>query len=130
MKKSLTIGFLARAANVNVETIRYYQRIGLLAEPVKPEHGYRIYPDSALQQLYFIARAKKLGFSLKEIADLLTLDGADCTQTQSIATQKLAAIKQKQSDLKSMSDLLEKLLQSCDENINKKRCPIIDVLSE
>jgi len=129
-KTSMTISRLGKAAGVGVETIRYYQRIGLLAEPVKPEHGYRIYPDSALQQLHFIAKAKKLGFSLKEIAELLTLDRADCAETQIIAKQKLLAIKQKQHDLKLMADLLEKLLKSCDKNVDEKHCPIIDVLSE
>lgn len=77
-RRALTIGRLAAAAGVNVETIRYYQRRGLLDEPNKPFQGYRHYPDDTVKRVRFIKRAQALGFTLEEIAGLLRLDGGDC----------------------------------------------------
>ncbi len=73
MSKPLTIGFLAGAAEVNVETVRYYQRFGIIDEPLKPFDGYRVYPPETVGRIRFIKRAKQLGFSLKEISELLEL---------------------------------------------------------
>ena len=78
MQKELTIGRLAALAGVSVETIRYYQRRGLLAEPRKPLGGHRHYPADVAKRLRFIKRAQTLGFTLEETASLLQLDGADC----------------------------------------------------
>lgn len=126
--QTMTISQLARRAGVGVETIRYYQRIGLIEEPAKPEQGYRTYPNETLARLHFILRAKELGFSLKEITDLLSLDGGDCSQTQQIANNKLEGIRSKIADLTSMADILEQLLASCQRNDASNPCPIIDVL--
>lgn len=126
--QTMTISQLAHRAGVGVETIRYYQRINLIEEPVKPEQGFRTYPNAILVRLHFILRAKQLGFSLKEITDLLSLDGGDCSQTQQIASNKLEGIRSKLADLTSMADILEQLLASCRHNDAANPCPIIDVL--
>jgi MerR family mercuric resistance operon transcriptional regulator len=74
MSEDLTIGALARQGGVNVETVRYYQRRGLLQEPPKPRHGFRRYPTKSVQRVHFIKRAQSLGFTLEEIQGLLGLD--------------------------------------------------------
>lgn len=127
---ALTISRLAREAGVGVETIRYYQRVGLLDEPPKPAQGYRVYPQQALGRLHFIARAKQLGFTLNEIKDLLLLDNADCRQTQDIASQKLESIRARISDLSAMAESLQQLIQTCQGAETAEACPIIDSLSK
>jgi MerR family mercuric resistance operon transcriptional regulator len=102
-KTTLTISRLAREAGLGVETIRYYQRIGLLEEPPKLAQGYRIYPDESLARLHFICRAKQLGFTLNEIKELLMLESSDCQQMQQIAKQKLASIQQRIVDLTAIA---------------------------
>ena len=82
--KPLTISHLAKAAGIGVETIRYYQRIGLLDEPPKPASGYRVYNKSVVARLKFIQRAKELGFTLGEIKELLSLDSDACGQTREL----------------------------------------------
>ena len=88
----LTISRLANMAGVGVETIRYYQRIGLLHEPEKPMQGYRVYPETAVSRLRFIQKAKTLGFTLNKIADLLALENRSCGDAQQIAQRKLAKL--------------------------------------
>lgn len=126
----LTISRLATLSGIGVETVRYYQRIGLIVEPPKPEHGYRIYPEEIIRKLKFIQRAKQLGFTLAEIRELLKLDGADCEQTREIASHKLVSIRQKIIDLTTMGTALEDLLSSCESNTLSNCCPIIDILSK
>ena len=109
----LTIGRLAREAGVNVETIRYYQRLGLIQEPAKP-----------------IKRAQGLGFTLAEIGELLALDGASCATTQQLASEKLGAIRAKLQDLSRMAGVLEELISACDRQGGQAGCPILDILSE
>lgn len=95
----LTIGGLARAADVNVETIRFYQRRGLMPEPDRLSRGIRRYRDADLSRLSFIRSAQRLGFSLDEIADLLGLeDGSSCGQARHKAEAKLADVKAKLAD--------------------------------
>ena len=129
-KPSLTISRLAREADVGVETIRYYQRIGLLEEPLKPAQGYRIYPIESLARLNFISRAKQLGFTLNEIKELLMLESSDCQQTQKIASQKLESIRQRIIDLTAMAGSLEQLVDACHEGESSNACPIINTLSK
>ena len=94
MNEQLTIGRLAKAAGVNVETIRYYQRRGLLDEPEKPLGGHRRYADSATGRVSFIKRAQQLGFTLEEVKSLLKLeDGQSCRETRLLAEHKLALIE-------------------------------------
>jgi MerR family mercuric resistance operon transcriptional regulator len=128
--KPLTISRVAEAAGIGVETIRYYQRIGLLDEPAKPAGGYRVYDQAVIARLKFIQRAKELGFSLAEIQELLSLDASACDQTQDIASRKLQLIQTKISDLLAMASVLEELLQACRGNQSHAGCPIIKTLSQ
>src|SRR5512135_3289703 len=110
MATAFTIGKLADAAGVGVETIRYYQRRGLLDEPAKPQAGHRRYPKDMVKRLHFVKRAQALGFTLSEVSELLRLDGAcGCAQTRALAARKLTSIEQKISDLCAMQTALAKL---------------------
>lgn len=121
---NMTIGRLARAAGVNIETIRYYQRRGLLATPRKPLGGARRYSLDSLTHLRFIRRAQELGFTLREIAELLKLGDGSCTETRTIAEKRLADIEARIHDLESMRDTLGKLIRTCRAG-NRPPCPII-----
>ena len=93
---SLTIGGLAKAANVNVETIRYYQRRGLLSEPKRPLGGIRRYGSADIDRLTFVKTAQQLGFSLDEVGDLLRLeDGTHCQEASALAEHKLKDVREK-----------------------------------
>ena len=124
----MTIGRLARAAGVNIETIRYYQRRGLLAMPRKPAGGVRRYPSATLARLRFIKRAQELGFTLREIAELLKLGDGSCKETRAIAEHRLADIEARLRDLESMRATLENLVRTCREG-DQTSCPIIASLS-
>ena len=131
MTGELTIGKLANAAEVSVETIRYYQRRGLLGKPNKPQGGHRRYSTDVVKRLHFIKRAQALGFTLSEIAELLKLDAASaCAKTQKLAAGKLLLIKQKIVDLSAMQRVLAGLVQQCDVGSDGTACPIIDVLAK
>ena len=131
MQRAMTIGRLARAAGVNVETIRYYQRRGLLDEPHRPLQGYRHYPDDTVKRLRFIKRAQALGFTLEEIASLLRLEGAACcADTRELAAHKVAVIEQKLLDLAAMRDALSALVRQCGDERANGPCPIISVLAQ
>jgi MerR family mercuric resistance operon transcriptional regulator len=130
MVNELTIGRLAQAAEVNVETVRYYQRRGLLEEPARPLNGIRRYPDRAVSRLRFIKRAQELGFTLDEVASLLKLeDGRSCRQTRSLAQKKLAAIEERLARLQRMRRLLRSLIAECETGRRPRSCPIISTLS-
>ena len=127
----LTIGQLARQSDVNVETIRYYQRIGLIEEPQKPLQGYRRYPASIIDRIHFIKRAQELGFTLNEITDLLSLSDQNCDQAREIAEQKYEVIQQRLNDLKAMQTELKKLITACRNNEDgENRCAIIETLAK
>jgi MerR family mercuric resistance operon transcriptional regulator len=127
----MTIGGLAKAAGVNIETIRFYQRIALIAEPPKPPRGVRRYMESDIVRLRFIRRAQELGFSLAEIRNLLTLEQAQsCGAARALAAQKLEIIKSRLVDLTRMRGALEKLIARCDARRGKVACPIIESLAE
>lgn len=126
----LTIGRLADEAGVNVETVRYYQRRGLMAKPEKPAGGHRRYTVDAVRRVLFIKRAQALGFTLDEIAGLLELDEAHaCAETREIATHKLEAIESKVADLNAMRKSLKALLRQCEAGTAAGPCPIIDALA-
>jgi MerR family mercuric resistance operon transcriptional regulator len=126
----LTIGRLADEAGVNVETIRYYQRRGLMPEPDKPINGHRRYAADAVKRVHFIKRAQVLGFTLEEIGGLLELDEAHaCAETRELAAHKLEVIENKLANLKSMRKALMALLRQCDTGTAKGTCPIIDALA-
>ena len=125
----LTIGRVAAAAGVNVETIRYYQRRGLLEEPMKPLGGYRNYPAEMVKRIRFIKKAQALGFTLENVAGLLHLNDTDaCAKTRDLAARKLALIEQKISELANMRDALSKLVGQCDRKLKRGACPIIEIL--
>lgn len=127
-EKPQTIGVIAKQANVNIETIRYYQRIGLIEQPAKPVSGYRIYSDETVSRLRFIQRAKQLGFSLSEISSLLALGDGKCMEAKQLANHKIEMIKGKINDLKSIESALEKLIECCEENTVQQGCPMIDAI--
>lgn len=127
---ALTIGRLAAEAGVNIETVRYYQRRGLMAEPDKPMNGQRRYDVDAVKRVRFIKRAQVLGFTLEEIGTLLELDEAHaCDETRELAAHKLEVIENKLADLKAMRKALTALLRECDSGAAKGACPIIHALA-
>ena len=127
----LSIGRLADAAGVNVETIRYYQRLGLLDQPAKLGGRHRRYPLVTLSRVRFIKRAQGLGFTLTEVADLLALDAVrGCASTRELAIRKVAAIDQKLADLASMRAALIGLVEQCKPGKGTNACPIIAALAQ
>ena len=127
--RSMTIGTLARAAGMGVETIRYYQRRGLVAEPEKPYGSIRHYDDQALGRLHFIRTAQWLGFSLDEIAELLTLqDGTHCDEARVLGEQKLTSVRQKIRSLQGIEKALDGLVQECSAQRMNVKCPLITSL--
>jgi len=127
----ITVGQLARAAAVNVETVRYYQRIGLLPLPGREYGSIRRYLADDLKRIRFIKRAQKLGFSLDEVALLLGLsDGRHCAQTRVLAEKKLTVVEEKIADLEAIQKALKGLVAKCSKGSRGCGCPIIDVLIE
>lgn len=127
-KKQITINTIAKKAGIGIETIRYYQRIGLIEKPEKPLIGYRVYSQDIIARLFFIQRAKELGFSLAEISNLLALGDGRCMETKELARHKLEIIKCKLHDLQAIASTLEKLIQSCESNSALQGCPIITAI--
>ena len=119
-----------KKVNVNVETIRYYQRLGLLQEPPKPETGYRTYSVNDLSRVIFIKRAQHLGFTLKEIQELLDLGDGNCMEVQHLAENKLAKIEQNLRDLEAMQNALKDLLVRCQSSEQETSCALIDALNK
>lgn len=126
---ALTIGLLAQAAGVNVETIRFYQRKALLSEPPRPEGGIRRYGGEDVARVRFIKAAQRLGFSLDEVAGLLRLqDGTHCSEARQLAQQKLADVRRKLADLARMEQALSALERACRARPRSIACPLIDAL--
>jgi DNA-binding transcriptional MerR regulator len=112
---TMTIGMLARAAGVNVETVRYYERRGLLAQPERTDAGYRQYDDDALWRLQFVARAKRLGFTLSEITELVAAgDARGADEVRAAATAKLVAIDTQLAELETQRQRLQRLVRVCE----------------
>lgn len=127
--QSLRIGTLARRAGVGVETIRYYQRRKLIGTPPKQFGSQRTYPPDYVDRLLFIRRAQALGFSLDDVAALLTLnDGVDRVRARAIARRRLQEITARISDLQAMRAILEKLLHDCEHASGHVPCPIISAI--
>lgn len=128
--ESMTIGALAVAGGVNVETVRYYQRQKLLATPMRRRGGFRHYGDDDLRRLQFIRRAQVLGFSLQEIARLLALEREQsCAGAQALAAAKLVVIRDRLSDLRRLERVLKGLVHQCATSRGRVACPIIESLS-
>ena len=127
----LTVGLLAKGAGVNVETIRFYQRKGLLPEPQKPLGGIRRYEPEVLARLRFIKAAQGLGFSLDEIGDLLKLgDGSSCGEAREQAERKLADVRGKIAELSRIEGVLADLVERCGVARGHVRCPLIAALQD
>ena len=128
--ESLTIGRLARAADVGVETIRYYQDRKLLPVP-ESTGAFRQYPTSLVERIRFIRRAQELGFSLDEVKELLQLeDGSDRRSIRRLASTRLAQIEAKLADLKRMQRVLKGVLTQCEHTSANLPCPIIGSIRE
>lgn len=124
--QELTIGTIARQAGVNVETIRFYHRRGLLPEPQKPVGGVRRYAQEDVARLRFIKSAQRLGFTLDEIGLLLRLDdGTDCAEAREIAEHKLVDVRAKLKDLRRIEAALKGLVEACQTQESKVSCPLI-----
>jgi MerR family mercuric resistance operon transcriptional regulator len=131
MQEGMTIGRLAKAAGVHVETIRYYQRIGLIPEPHKPQGGQRRYPASATQRISFIRRAQQLGFSLEEVKKLLAFaDGRNRREVREIAEQKYELLGARVDQLNEMRRKLKRLIDLSREAKGGAACPIIAALKQ
>jgi MerR family mercuric resistance operon transcriptional regulator len=129
--KSLTIGRLAKQAGVNLETVRFYERRGLLPRPPRSTSGYRLFPPDAARRLRFIRRAQELGFSLTEIGELLSLRVSRRTTSADIRTRaeaKIVDIEAKLKSLESMKKTLRKLSRVCDGCSPVAECPILESL--
>jgi MerR family transcriptional regulator, mercuric resistance operon regulatory protein len=125
-KNSDTIGGLAKAAGVGVETVRYYQRRGLLSEPPRPPGEIRRYSDEDVRRLRFIRRAQSAGFTLEEIGELLALDRTDDrARVRELATERLAALEARMAELERSRTALERLRTVCASG-RKGPCPILE----
>jgi len=130
---TFTIGTLARRAEVGVQTVRYYERIGLLPPPRRAEGGYRRYADDAVARLQFVRHAIRLGFTLAETKELLALrarQGAPCGVVRKRAEEKLAAIDQRLSELRDLRDAVRRLVRTCAGDTAVEHCSILAALGE
>jgi MerR family copper efflux transcriptional regulator len=128
---ALKIGEVAERGGVNLQTIRYYEREGLLPEPPRRESGYRMFPESTVRRVRFIKRAQELGFTLAEIRELLSLRidaGRDSAQVRSLAQTKIAEIEQKMRVLTGMKKALQGLTERCSGCGPVTECPILESL--
>ena len=126
---AITIGRLAEEAGVHFETIRYYQRLGLMPTPARPHGSVRRYGMDAISRLRFIKRAQGLGFSLDEVRLLLELSvGEHCAETRLLAEQKMRIVKKKISGLRGIQAALDKLIHACSTGRKGRGCPIIENL--
>ncbi|HQS80937.1 MAG TPA: Hg(II)-responsive transcriptional regulator [Thiobacillus sp.] len=127
--QTFTISKLAQAVGVNVETIRFYQRRGLVAEPAKPLGGIRRYGEAEVARVLFVKSAQRIGFTLDEIAQLLQLDdGTQCKKARAIAEHKLADVRKRLQDLQRIEAALAQLVDRCASRRGQVSCPLIAAL--
>jgi MerR family copper efflux transcriptional regulator len=127
----LTIGDVAKQAQVNIETLRYYERRGLLKKPPRSDSNYRLYPEEAVRRVRFIRRAQELGFTLKEIGELLSLRataGAGCKAVRQRAEEKITDVNEKIRTLEAIHTALAKLVAQCSGQGPITDCPILETL--
>jgi Hg(II)-responsive transcriptional regulator len=130
--QSMNIGRLAELGDVNIDTVRYYERQGVLPPPTRNASGYRKYGEADLERLRFVRRAKDLGFSLTEIRDLLSLTrdrGSDMQGVKRKAEQRLAQVERKITELQRVKRGLRKLIAACPGRGELRACPIVGALS-
>ena len=127
----LTIGRMAEQAGVGIDTVRFYERRGLLPEPRRTAAGYRLYGEDSINRIRFVRRAKRLGFTLDEIENLLKLQdqGGRKSEVKEITTRKLQQIDAKIADLSRMRTVLKTLATECSGRGNVSSCPIIEAMS-
>jgi MerR family mercuric resistance operon transcriptional regulator len=126
---SLTIAAAAKAARVGVETVRYYERRGLIEQPKQKVGAYRRYNGRHVARIRFIKRAQELGFTLEEIQSLLALqDGTDRRSIRTIAASRLEQIRTRIADLRRIEKALGHLLHECEARVGTPSCPIIDTI--
>lgn len=129
----LRIGEVAKLSGVGVETVRFYEREGLIPKPSRSSSGYRQYPETAIKQVQFIQHAKVLGFSLKEIGELIALKtkpGTTCKTVRKKAQEKIDDIQQKIEALEKMKEALSPLIEQCPSTGPVSECPILNALDE
>lgn len=127
--ENLSIGAFAKAAGVTVETVRFYQRKGLLPEPYRPYGSIRRYGGAEVARVRFVKSAQRLGFSLDEIGELLRLeDGTHCTEASILAEHKLKDVRDKLAELTRMEVVLSKLVRACHMRKGNVSCPLIETL--
>ncbi len=128
------VGEIAKIVGVNVETLRYYERIKIMPKPKRLPSGYRYYNDDDLRRLLFIKRAKELGFTLKEIDELLNLrieSKSTCGDVKHLAERRLTDIEEKIRDLKNIKKVLLRLIRQCvHEEVSSDECPILEVIEK
>lgn len=127
----LMSGEVAAQAKVHVETLRYYERRGLIAKPPRSRSNYRLYPEEAVRRVRFIKRAQELGFSLRDIEELLSLrtaPGAECGEVRAHAEAKIKAIDETIASLTAMKGALSKLVAACSGQGPLTECPILESL--
>lgn len=130
MESRLTIGKVAAATGINVETVRYYQRRGLVPEPARPPGGVRRYSAATVARLRFIKRAQELGFTLAEIQRLLVLEDAQtCDKARALAAEKLSLVRVRMAELRRMRAVLKALIGRCDAARGQVACPVIESLT-
>lgn len=125
-----TIGSLSRGTGCKIETIRYYERIGLLPKPPRSQGGHRLYEEAQLKRLTFIRRSRELGFTLHEVRGLLRLvDGGSytCAEVKALTLDHVAEVRGKLADLRKVKRVLEAMAAECDGG-EVPECPIIDAL--
>ncbi len=130
LKADFSIGALSRESSVNIETIRYYEKIGVMPKPARSMSGYRLYTADHLKRLTFIRRGRELGFSLDELRDLLHLvDGHDytCAEVRALTLDHVASIRQRIADLRRLERVMTSVASQCSAR-RVPDCPIIDVL--
>jgi len=130
-EKAFFIGAVSKMTKVNIETIRYYEKVGAINPPDRGENGYRLYTKAHVERLEFVKRCRSLGFSLKHTSSLLQLaDSEDrtCSEVYYIAEQRLDETREKIADLKRMESVLENFVDICPRDASSQ-CPIISALS-
>ena len=124
------IGEMSRRTGVNIETVRYYEKIGMMPKPKRTEGGNRLYNAEELQRLFFIKRCREIGFNQSEIKALLSMvdqDDVTCAEVHNITTAHVADIKQKIKDLRNLEKVLMQMANECSRG-DKPDCPIIETL--
>ncbi|MGH0002033.1 MerR family transcriptional regulator [Pseudovibrio ascidiaceicola] len=126
------IGQLSNLTSVNIETIRYYERIGIMPKPDRTSGGNRLYNDRQLKRLVFIRRSRELGFSIEEIRALLKMvDGSNfsCAEVHAMTTEHLTSVKKKIASLKKLEKVLSSMATQCSRG-DVPECPVVDALFE